>query len=200
MVPSLINKNSDLERQELDSASSEALVRQFQRGDNHAFEQFVQRYQDRIFRLANVYLYAPDDAADAAQEVFLRAYKGLHRFRFRSHPFTWLFGTLKNVCKEFNRKRERETALPDEYEREDMQTEMNTETEQHYRQIRQLVYQLPQRQRDVIILRIFEELSVQDTATAMGCRPGTIKALQHKAINKLKDRITIDHDILQKNP
>ena len=52
--------------------SDEQLVRRFQRGDMSAFELLVERHQDRIFRLASAWLYAPDAAADAAQDVFLR--------------------------------------------------------------------------------------------------------------------------------
>jgi RNA polymerase sigma factor (sigma-70 family) len=52
--------------------------------------------------------------------------------------------------------------------------------------VRLLVAGLPERQRDVVLLRIFEELSVADTAKAMGCREGTIKALLHKATKRLR--------------
>ena len=92
----------------VDEQSDVELVRQFKSGETRAFDIIVERFQDRIYRLACVWLYDPQNAADATQEVFVRAYTGLRRFRFRSHPFTWLYRTARNVCSEFNRARRAE--------------------------------------------------------------------------------------------
>ena len=73
--------------------SDATLVRRIQKGDAAAFTALVERYQDRIYRLATGMLYAPDAAADATQEVFMRAYTGLPRFRFGSSVYTWLYAT-----------------------------------------------------------------------------------------------------------
>lgn len=64
--------------------ADEALARRIQKGDDAAFALLVERYQDRIFRLARSMLHRREVAEDAAQEVFLRAYTGIPRFRFRS--------------------------------------------------------------------------------------------------------------------
>lgn len=165
-----------------DKDSDQSLVKRFQRGDREAFELLVRRHQDRIYRLAMTLVYAPSDAADATQEVFLRAIKGLKEFRFRASPFTWLYRTTKNVCLELNRKhhpgREPESAI--EADIEDGMVDHFSD-KQCAAAIRSLIAGLPERQRDVVLLRYFEELSVKDTATVLGCRPGTVKALLHKA-------------------
>lgn len=170
-----------------DTADDASLVRRFQRGENAAFEQIVRRHQDAIYRLALVSLHSSSHASDATQEVFLRAFTGLKRFRFKAQLFTWLFQTLKNVCREYNRKQ----PAPMAYEQEQASDENITEVldqERCSQRIRQLVAQLPERQRDVVLLRIFEDLSVQETAQAMGCRAGTVKALLHKAIAQLRQK------------
>lgn len=167
--------------------SDEQLVRRFQRGDMSAFELFVERHQDRIFRLASAWLYAPDSAADAAQDVFLRAYTGLPGFRFRAAPFTWLYGTLRNVCREYNRRaatrplplEERHVAVADEAPR-------RTAAEQRLQRALGRIATLPERQREVVLLRIFEDMSVEDTARALGCRPGTVKAQLSRALGRLR--------------
>ena len=87
--------------------SDNALVRRFQRGDEAAFEQFVERHHERVYRLARVRLDTDSDAADVTQEVFLHAYTGLGRFRFGAAPFTWLYRTTRNVCSEHNRRQRR---------------------------------------------------------------------------------------------
>lgn len=163
------------------------LVQRFQNGEAGAFDDFVRRYQDRVFRMAAVWLYDSQHVEDATQEVFLRGFKGLRRFRFRSEPFTWLYRTTKNVCREFNRRRPF-----DALEREPTDPTADVDGDLHRfeaaRHVRELVSKLPQRQREVVVLRIFEEMSVRDTAKAMGCREGTVKALLYKATAQLKKK------------
>jgi RNA polymerase sigma-70 factor (ECF subfamily) len=171
----------------LDDRSDVELVRLFKSGDADAFDAIVRRFQDRIFRLACVWLYDEQLAGDAAQEVFVRGFKGLRRFRFRSSPFTWLYRTTKNVCHELNRVRRSE---PLEHEAHDASSipERLVSTYDSARQVRELVEALPARQREVVMLRIFEEMSVKETAQSMGCREGTVKALLHKATVHLRKR------------
>ena len=167
----------------MDSVSDKELVRRFRQHDDHAFSQLTRRHQDRIYRLACVYLYNQQDAMDASQEVFLRAYKGLKGFRFKSEVFTWLYRTLRNVCSEFNRKVERERYVNNDQDEAILQVEdnANTETTQYLIEVKRLIKQLPPRQYEVILLRIFEDMSIEETARAMKCRPGTVKALLNKA-------------------
>jgi len=174
----------------LDDKSDTQLVTAFKSGNSDAFDALVRRFQDRVFRLACVWLYDPEFAADVTQDVFLRGYKGLKGFRFRSAPFTWLYRTTKNVCHEYNR-RHRPQAL--EHEPLDAASDpgaMVAEV-QHAKRVRDLLQKLPPRQREVVMLRVFEDLSVRETAHAMGCREGTVKALLHKATANLRTHLQI---------
>ena len=172
----------------MDGISDAELVRQFRQGNNHAFSILIKRHQDRLYRLASVYLYQRQDAMDVTQEVFMRAYKGLKRFHFNAEPFTWLYRTLKNVCAEFNRKTMRDNVL--QYDSEDeiagISDNTNVEVTQHLIEVRNLINQLPKRQHEVIMLRIFEGLSIDETARSMNCRPGTVKALLNKAQQQIR--------------
>ncbi len=169
----------------VDDKSDVELVRQFKSGDSSAFDAIVERFQDRVYRLACVWLFDAQNAADATQEVFVRSYTGLQKFRFRSQPFTWLYRTTRNVCSEFNRVRRAETL--DEEPRDDGFAPHHVVADgERARRVRELVARLPERQQEVVMLRIFEDLSVKETARAMGCREGTVKALLHKATNNLK--------------
>lgn len=168
-----------------DGFSDVELVKHFKGGDAEAYDAIVRRFQDRVFRLASVWLFDDQQATDVAQEVFIRGFKSLRTFHFRSAPFTWLYRTTKNVCHEFNRKRKTdpldfepidESALP----------ENRFEAQETSRRVRYLVARLPRRQQEVVMLRIFEGISVKETAQAMGCREGTVKALLHKATTSLK--------------
>jgi len=161
------------------------LVREFKAGSAGAFDAIVRRFQDRIYRLACVWLYDPQHADDATQEVFLRAHKGLRRFQFRAAPFTWLYRTTRYVCNEFNRRRKTEPLDEEPIDSSDSPDRQITQFDAAVR-VRALVAGLPARQREVVVCRIFEELSVRETASAMGCREGTVKALLHKATKRLR--------------
>lgn len=161
------------------------LVREFKAGSASAFDAIVRRFQDRVYRLACVWLYDPQNADDATQEVFLRAHKGLRRFQFRAAPFTWLYRTTRYVCNEFNRRRKTEPLDDEPIDSSDSPDRRITRFDAAVR-VRALVAGLPERQREVVICRMFEELSVRETASAMGCREGTVKALLHKATRRLR--------------
>ena len=178
-----------------DDKSDEELVRQFKSGSADAFDAIVRRFQDRIFRLASVWLYGGQFAADATQEVFVRGFRGLRRFRFRSAPFTWLYRTTRNVCNEFNRRRRNEPLEDEPADTGAASPAQQVSDQDSARRVRELVAGLPPRQREVVMLRIFEDLSVKETAHAMGCREGTVKALLHKATNSLRKNTRMtDHE------
>lgn len=172
----------------LDGASDVELVREFKGGNPDAYDSIVRRFQDRVFRLACVWLYDKQAAADVTQEVFVRGYRGLRSFRFRAAPFTWMYRTTKNVCHEYNRVRQMEP-LDDEPQGPGSAPEQEVSEYESARRVRRLVRALPERQREVVVLRIFEDLSVKETAQSMGCSEGTVKALLHKATEKLKLRL-----------
>ena len=173
-----------------DEVSDVELVRQFKHGDAGAFDAIVLRFQDRVFRLACGWLYDEQSEADVTQEVFVRGFRGLRSFRFRAAPFTWLYRTTRNVCNEFNRQRQVDP-LDEEPVDPDSVPERDVAALDSARRVRELVQKLPERQREVVVLRIFEDLSIRETAQSMGCREGTVKALLHKALARLK--LTIKH-------
>ena len=163
------------------------LVRRFQQGDIGAFEQFIQAHQQRLHRLAGTFLYDRSQAEDAVQEVFIRAYRGLPRFQFRSQPFSWLYRTLKNVCSEMNKKLNR--TEPGNNVEEPAYEQF--EQLQQERQLAYVIASLPvlsRRERDVVLLRVFEEFSEKETATILGVRKGTVKTLLHRGLKKLQEK------------
>lgn len=169
-----------------DEVPDSELVRRFQRGDRDAFAEFVHRYQDRLFRLASVWLFDAQMAADATQETMLRSFTSLKGFRYKAQPATWLFRMLRNICHEMNRHKAPRTDPTDPLHAHGPEVELASYEASET--VRQLVSGLPERQRDVVLLRIFEDLSVADTARVMNCRPGTVKAHLNKAMTTLKAR------------
>jgi len=81
------------------------LVRRAQKGDRWAFEQLVERHQHRLFTLAARLLGSPDDAGDAVQEAFIRAWLGLSSFRHGARFSTWLYRICLNAVHDQRAKR-----------------------------------------------------------------------------------------------
>ncbi len=166
------------------------LVRRYQRGDAAAFAEFARRNRDRVHRLARLWLRRGEDADDVVQEVFMRSLSGLTGFLFRAQPSTWLVRVTRNVCLEHDRRLRQHADIDDPAIAPLLVAEVaadGTDTERDQRRVRSAVRRLPPRQREVVVLRMFEELSVAETARALGCREGTVKAHLHKAVGNLRD-------------
>lgn len=172
----------------LKTLSDEILVKRYQQGEMAAFEVLIQRHYQRIYRLAYINLIDVTNVSDVVQEVFIRALKGLKSFLFRSEATTWLYKITKNVCYEYNRKKAHKHV-----EAGEVLFEASPEDQMGVRQtiheIKHLISDLPERQRDTVIFRFFEELSIAETAKIMKCRPGTVKANLHKAILSLRFKL-----------
>ena len=103
------------------AAPDNEFIQRAQKGDMAAFEQLVQKYDEKVLSIAASYTNDPDDAKDIFQEVFLRVYKGLPKFQFRSEFSTWLHRIVTNVCLSFTSKRKNRVLvqIDDEYEGDD---------------------------------------------------------------------------------
>lgn len=101
-------------RMKHDPATEQALIERCRRQDGEAFAQIVDAYQNRVFGFVRRMVPNPDEAADIAQEVFIRAYQSFGRFDARSSLRTWLFRIAHNLCVDRARKHRRspeETSL-----------------------------------------------------------------------------------------
>src|SRR3972149_4904680 len=83
---------------DLEALNDSELVRSAQQGDMNAFEELVYRHDKEVFGIAARYVSRAEDAKDIYQEVFLRVYRGLPKFKFQSEFSTWLYRITTNVC------------------------------------------------------------------------------------------------------
>jgi RNA polymerase sigma-70 factor, ECF subfamily len=163
-----------------------------QRGDRRAQAVVLHELQDIWFRFCLSQLGSADSARDATQETALRFLKALSGFRGQSRVETWSLGIALNVIREMRRsaasvQRVREIDRPETGEDSPVHVaELNDSTDQ----LRALLDDLPERQREALALRFFEDLSVEETATAMNCATGTVKATVHQALRTLRTKMT----------
>ena len=173
------------------------LMAKIQQDDEPAFGEFVRRYQRRFYRLAYGYLHNHDESLDAVQEAFIKIYKARATWEPRANPYTWAYRIVANQCVDLLRRRKgvgAATSLD-----EDDSTEMRTLadpsavdplmlqlSQEQRRKVMEAVMKLPPRQREIIILRHYEEMSLQEIAEAQGCALGTVKSSLHRALASLK--------------
>lgn len=155
-------------------------------GDRDAFARLVEANQHKIYTLALRMTGNPDDAAELAQEAFLRAWRGLPGFQGESSFSTWLYRLASNVCIDFLRqeKRRRGAGLVsldgDDAAAEVPDPRLTPEGEAERRELRQAVErgleQLSSDHRQVLVLRELEGLSYAEIADALALEVGTVKS------------------------
>lgn len=158
-------------------------------GSVEAFDVIVERHQRAIYQLCRRFARRHEDAADLTQEVFLRAYRGLGRFRGDATLTTWLYRIGVNVCLNHAAvRRAQETPLDDapplRASGEDAASSM-LRREQGAR-VRAAVARLPRKQRATLILRVYQDLSHREIAAALGTTVGAVKANFFHALGNLK--------------
>ncbi len=169
------------------------LLERARQGDRDAQAQLLGGIQDTCYRFCCSQLGDGDAARDATQETALRLLQSLHRYQQRSAWDTWVLGIALNVCRQHRRQRRRRPApLPDHHaELVDGGTEgpaARLRQREAIELVRQALCDLAPRQRQAVVLRFFERQSLEQTAQAMGCAVGTVKAAVAQALTRLRQR------------
>lgn len=166
------------------------LLDAFRRGEESAFTALVIKYREGVYRVARRMLGSHEDAADATQEVFIRAYRALPRFDGRSQVYTWLYRIAVNLCLDARSRLARMPLVDDEDSVRDRPGGPVLEEEAEGREVGRLVARavgvLPPRQRAMVVLRLYQDLPYEAIARIMGCSEGTVKATMFAALRKLR--------------
>ena len=176
-------------RAPLAELSDRRLVELCLAGRVEAFDAVVERHQRSVYQLCYRFARRHEDAADLTQEVFLRAYRGLRRFRGDSSLATWLYRIGVNVClNHVSAKRAPETALDDApalpAAGDDPASAFAKARESA--RVRRAVARLPPKQRATLILRVYQDLPHREIAVALGTTVGAVKANFFHALGNLK--------------
>ncbi len=165
-------------------SSADALMARAAAGEREAFAELADTVGRTVHRfcLAQLPPHRRDEADDARQECFLRAWKHRRRFRPGGDALAWLLGIAMNVIRERRRRHRRvvplEAAAP---------VAVGAEPEgESLERLGAALEALPQRQREAIICRFLRGMSVARTAAAMGCAEGTVKANVFKGVANLR--------------
>ncbi|KPJ81226.1 MAG: hypothetical protein AMS17_19755 [Spirochaetes bacterium DG_61] len=192
------------EKRKSEEADSE-FIEVFLAGDDHAFDALVLKYQLRIVNLCYRVLGDYEDAVDCAQETFVKVFRSLKSFRYRSSFSTWLFRIAVNTCKNrlasakyrFHRRMVRldrgqdgsEDSLPLEVPNGSSLPANNLEKKEREALIQQAIDSLPKEQRTALVLRDIEGLSYEEVARITGLALGTVKSRIARAREQLRTKL-----------
>ncbi len=189
MLKEQIYKQMDMENED------KFLVEQYQRGQDSALNELIKKYQNVIYRQCYQSTNNVDDAIDLTQEVFIRVYKSLTRFKGRSSFSTWLYRITYNACKEYFRRKLTSLNAENvylEYNSEQISQDSPgklMEEKELEKEIKKAIYMLSPQVRNAIILRYFEGLDYRSIADILGCRVSAVKTNISKGIRMLRNKI-----------
>ncbi len=173
------------------------LVEQAKQGDADAFGELHDRYALRVFRFVYGRVGNRQDAEDLTSEVFLRAWRSLHRYRSRGYPFSaYLFRIARNLLVDHYRrdkKCEQEVRQAGNGLR-GMVSNLDDVMilKQEYDSLHAALEQMREDYRDVLLLRFVSGLSSEETAKVMGRSSGAVRVLQHRALKALRNQLGSD--------
>jgi RNA polymerase sigma-70 factor (ECF subfamily) len=165
------------------------LAERFRSGDRGAFDLIVRRHQKGVWRVVRRYIKRDADAKDVTQQVFVRAFKGLATFRGAASVRSWLYRIAINCALSWIRDHRREQ--PTEIS-EDSLTALpvapgRIADDQEGTRLRAAIAKLPPKQKLVLELRVFDDLSFKEVAELAECSENTAKVNFHYAVKKLRD-------------
>ena len=156
-----------------------------------AFELVLERFQDKVFRLACAFLRNETDAEDVTQEIFLRIWRALPGYHGAASLSTWIYTISRNTClTELRKRASRPTVSLHESDMEpalEKLPELHTADPVHgvEADIRVMLDRLPEKYRQVITLFYLEEKSYEEVASALALPIGTVKTFLHRAKREL---------------
>jgi len=172
----------------------DALVAAAKAGRDDAFEELVRRYRNEVFAFSHYFVRDREEAWDLSQEVFVKAYKSLRRFRGDAAFKTWLMRITANRCKDHLKKRRLETIPLDEaihtgHPSEGDDPASGAQAAELGKAIDAAVAGLPPKHQLAFVLREYQGLSYQEMAEVMDCNVGTVMSRLHHARKKLQDKL-----------
>jgi RNA polymerase sigma-70 factor, ECF subfamily len=168
-------------------------------GDPAAFQALVERHRSMVYRVAYQFAGNHYDAEDIAQEVFIKVYRSLDKFRQDSQLSSWMYRIVMNACIDHRRRQSPAGSAPfgEEAEHKLLNTLEETpdpENRAYGGELGQLleaeINRLPQGQRIVFVMRHHQGLKLGEIADALGLAEGTVKRQLHAAVHRLRDALT----------
>ena len=168
-------------------------------GDPSAFQALVERHRSMVYRVAYQFAGNHHDAEDIAQDVFIKVYRSLDRFRQDAQLTSWMYRIVMNACIDHRRRQRSAIAAPfgDEAEQRMLNTPEGTPGPEECAYAGELgqvleseIGRLPSGQRVVFVMRHHQGMKLCEIADALGLAEGTVKRQLHAAVHRLRQALT----------
>lgn len=183
---------------ELDSYSDEFIISQVMEGEIELFEIVVQRYNQQLFRIARGYLSSRQDAEDAMQSAYLKAFENLSQFRGEAQFSTWLIRiAINEALKKFQSQKHTADFSVTDYQNIDQTVngdehrtpEAKMIKEDMNKHLENAIDKLPPKYRSVLVMREIEQLSTHETADVLEISRSNVKVRLHRAKRMLQEEL-----------
>jgi len=189
--------------EEANGSADEELVLRSQQGDMHAFDELVERYHGKIYGLTYNMTSNREDAEDLTQEVFVKAFEALPRFRGKSSFYTWLYRIAVNKTINYRKKRNRKRALSlDQFDQEiktdetyhDLTTKgsplRNISLSELQEKLNEALQHLSEKHRTVVVMHDMQGIPHDEIAKVVKASVGTVRSRLFYARRQMQAELT----------
>lgn len=173
-------------RTENNALSESEVIKKVQKGHTEAYQVIVEHYMKRAYYIALGFVRNAQDAMDVSQESFIKAFRKIKRFDPGKPFFPWFYKLLKNLCLDHIKHRSRTQEIP-------LDEARVLREEREDREMKEILWrgieELPFEQREVIILRYFQQYSYQEIAEITARPVGTVMSSLYYAKKRLREAI-----------
>jgi RNA polymerase sigma-70 factor (ECF subfamily) len=184
----------------IDSREDSALIAEVLAGNDEAFRVLVERYQERVLRMLAKFTRDRMEAEDLGQDVFVKVFRKLHTFQQDSAFYTWVYRIAVNTATDYlARRSRRRLRLVEDEAMLDAPSERGEGAaaavldEEMRRVTRQVLDELPEKYRTILILREYEDLSYIAMSEVLGCSIGTVESRLFRARQRFKEALERMH-------
>ena len=175
----------------------DVLVQKAKAGDAEAFGRLYDMHVERVYRHIYYRIGSVADTEDLTQQVFLKAWQAIPRYKKTGSPFiAWLMTISHNLVVDFYRAKKDKVRLPDGVVAEDPESSPEVMAQAHFDQerLRMAIAQLRGDQQRVVLMRFIEGFSFAETADSLGKSEGATRVILHRALKKLRDILEAGRD------
>ena len=158
-------------------------------GDANAFGRLYDMHVDRVYRHVYYRVGNVADAEDLTQQVFIKAWQAIHRYKKTASPFlAWLIKISHNLVIDFYRSNKANTYIDFDLVASGSGSSPEHLAETHFdqQQIRQAILELPRDQQQVVMMRFIEDFSYSEIASSLGKSEGAVRVILHRALTRLR--------------
>jgi len=177
--------------------SDDMLINEIKNGQQNSYDELMQRHQSHVYHIAYNFTRSAEDAMDLSQNIFLKAYENLGKFRQESQFKTWLMRITYNEGQNWIRKNKK-NVFQEEF---DVSTALSSNlspsqedeflASENKTLLIRCLYELNTKYRLAVILKYFENYSIKEIADTLKCSDGVVKNMLFRSLQKLRSELRL---------